>query len=187
MLPSEENCYEFPLLLTTKRHPFSEEGEPKQSACSTSGPLIPPLGKGGGKEPSEERGRHTDFKSRKLPRLLNLLYRIRLKGGTKGLVSLFLLLLTTSAWSACSIHTTWGPPFSQSPVNNSVLKYKYQKMEVVLTVRFHFPRSCSHNCLELGLWSIHLKPMMRMVERAKLPPWALITDEGGPCFAHYGI
>ena len=28
--------------------------------------------------------------------------------------------------------------------------------------------------------------MMRMVEGAKLPPWALITDEGGPCFAHYG-
>ena len=55
-LPSEEHCYEVPLLLTTIQHPFSGEGEPKQSACSTSGPLIPPLGKGGGKEPSEERG-----------------------------------------------------------------------------------------------------------------------------------
>ena len=81
MLPSEEHCYEFPLLLTTIQHPFWEEGEPKQSACSTSGPLIPPLGEGGGKEPSEERGRHTDFKSRKLPRLLNLLYKGELKSG----------------------------------------------------------------------------------------------------------
>ena len=57
-------------------------------------------------------------------------YRARLKAGLQVWWILFLLLLITSAWLACSIHATWGPPFSRALYSYGVVKPAFPRPNV---------------------------------------------------------